>query len=428
MTDTGTVATVAPARQPTNFDEIIYAGPGTLAGRYLRSMWQPVYHSMDIASGQAKPLRVMGERFTIYRGATGTPHLVGPDCAHRGMALSAGQVDGDAIRCFYHGWKYNCDGRCIEQPAEESRFADKVRIKSYAARDYLGLVFAFLGDGEPPEFPLYPEFAHFEGLLEIDSYERRCNYFQNIDNALDHCHLGFVHGSVADSVGTVLGRAIKVKESDWGITLTFSRQSDGKLFISQFGMPNMLQLATLPVDPEVGWLESLFWWVPIDDFSHIQFSLHRVPATGETARRIHERRQARRREIDLAHQQVAEEILTGRLSLSNVDPKRCDMIRLQDDVALVGQGRIVDRRHDLLGTSDVGVAMVRRLWQRELRVFAEGRPLKAWKKSAAIRPAVWGLGGTSDEPISNTAKPQIVDVRSFVEIDMQMKALAGSVP
>lgn len=428
MTDTGIAATIHPTRQTTNFDELVHTGPGTLAGRYLRSMWQPVYHSMDIRSDQAKPLRIMGERFTLYRGATGTPHLVGPSCPHRGTALSAGHVEGDAIRCFYHGWKYDCDGRCIEQPAEESRFADKVRIKSYPVREYLGLVFAFLGEREPPEFQLYPEFSHFEGLLEIDSYERRCNYFQNIDNAIDHCHLGFVHGTAAHTVGDVLGRAIKVKESDWGVTMTFSRQSDGKVFISQFGMPNMLQLATLPVDPEIGWLESLFWWVPIDDVSHIQFSLHRVPATGETASRIHERRQARRSEIDLAHQEVAEDLLTGRLSLNDVDPKRCDMIRLQDDIALVGQGRLVDRTYDLLGTSDVGVAMIRKLWQRELHAFAEGRPLKAWKKSTAIRPAVWGLGGTPEATVSAELTPRVVDVRPYVEVNLQMKALSGSIP
>lgn len=428
MTDIGIAVSISPARPTTNFDEFVHTGPDTLAGRYLRSMWQPIYHSADIAAGQAKPLWIMGQRFTLYRGETGTPHLVDPDCRHRGTTLAAGRVEGDAIRCFYHGWKYDCDGRCIEQPPEESRFADKVRIKSYPVRDYLGLVFAYLGEAETPEFPLYPEFEHFDGLLEIDSYQRRCNFFQNIDNALDHCHLGFVHGSAADTVGDVLGRAIKVKESEWGVTLTFSRASDGKQFISQFGMPNMLQLATLPVDVEIGWLESIFWWVPVDDVSHMQFSLHRVPATGETARRAHARRQARKAEIDLAHQEIAEAILGGRLRLADVDPKRCDMIRLQDDIALVGQGRIVDRRQDMLGISDVGVAMVRRLWQRELRAFAEGKPGKSWKKTSAIRPAVWGLGAADGEVESESAKPTIFDVRPFVEIDVQMKALSGTIP
>jgi len=425
MIDVG--ANLLDGRPAAHFDDIVHTGPGTLAGRYLRSMWQPVYHAIDIAAGQAKPLRIMSQRFTIYRGASGTPHLLDPDCRHRGTTLSAGRVEGEAIRCFYHGWKYDCDGRCIERPAEGSRLPDKLGIRSYPVREYLGLIFAFLGQGEPPEFPPHPEFEHFDGLLEIDSYQRRCNYFQNIDNALDHCHLGFVHGSAAESVGDVLGQAMKVKESDWGVTLTFSRQSDGKAFVSQFGMPNMLQLATLPVDPEIGWLESIFWWVPTDDSSHMQFSLHRVPATGATAQRAHERRQARRHEIDLAHQEVAEQILGGRLRLDEVDIKRCDMIRLQDDVALVGQGRIVDRRQDLLGSSDIGVAMVRRIWQRELRAFAEDRRLKGWNKPAALRPTVWGLGAASGEEMHIATVPQIVDVRPFIEIEMQMKALGGPI-
>jgi len=89
-----------------SFDEIVHTGPGTLSGRYLRSFWQPVYHCVDLAPGQAKPLRVMGEGFTLYRGVTGAPYLVAGRCAHRGMQLSAGSVEGDAIRCFYHGWKY----------------------------------------------------------------------------------------------------------------------------------------------------------------------------------------------------------------------------------------------------------------------------------------------------------------------------------
>jgi hypothetical protein len=199
-------------------------------------------------------------------------------------------VEGDAIRCVYHGWKFEHDGRCIEQPAEESRFANKICIKSYPVRDYLGLVFTFLGEGEPPEFPLHPEFEYFEGMIEVDSYRRDCNYFQNIDNALDHCHLGSVHGDLARGAlnDVVLGRAIKVEEGDWGLTLTFTRH-DGQLFISQFGMPNMLQVAALPADAEIGWKESLFWWVPIDDVRHMQFGIATVRATGEAARHIYER-------------------------------------------------------------------------------------------------------------------------------------------
>ena len=61
---------------------------------------------------------------------------------------------------FYHGWKFGSDGACIEQPAEGSSFSRKVSIGHYPTREYLGLVFAFLGEGPVPEFPRYPEFAY----------------------------------------------------------------------------------------------------------------------------------------------------------------------------------------------------------------------------------------------------------------------------
>ena len=106
-------------------------------------------------------------------------------------------------------------------------------------REYLGLVFAFLGEGAPPEFPLHPEFEHFDGMVEIDSYSRDCNYFQNLENALDMSHIGFVHAdNTAVFKGVGLGRALDAEESDWGVTYGFTRP-DGQRRVQQFGMPNI---------------------------------------------------------------------------------------------------------------------------------------------------------------------------------------------
>src|SRR5437879_4991968 len=108
-------------------DEFAYTGPGMLAGRYLRMFWQPVYVSKELEPGQAVPLHILDEDFTLYRGATGVAHVLDPRCAHRGTQLSTGWVEDDCIRCFYHGWKYDGSGACVEQPAEDSGFAAKVR-------------------------------------------------------------------------------------------------------------------------------------------------------------------------------------------------------------------------------------------------------------------------------------------------------------
>src|SRR6185436_7460103 len=140
--------------------------PGSLAGRYLRSFWQPVYRAKDLPAGEAVPLRIMSEDFTLYRGESGTPHVVAFRCAHRGTQLSTGWVEGDELRCFYHGWKYGPDGQCTEQPAEPEPFCNRIRIRAFPTEEYLGLIFAYFGDrnggdrngreGAAPELPRFP--------------------------------------------------------------------------------------------------------------------------------------------------------------------------------------------------------------------------------------------------------------------------------
>src|SRR4051794_20493761 len=90
----------------------VQTGPGTVAGRYMRMFWQPVYRAQDLAPGRAVPVQVMGEHLTLYRGAepsADTPlpnpplrgpqaHLVAFRCAHRGTQLSVGWVEDDCIR------------------------------------------------------------------------------------------------------------------------------------------------------------------------------------------------------------------------------------------------------------------------------------------------------------------------------------------
>ena len=193
--------------------DFVHTGPGTLAGRYMRMFWQPVFRAQDLPAGRALPLRIMSEDFTIYRGEGGTPHVVAPRCAHRRTQLSVGWVEGDCIRCFYHGWKYDADGQCVEQPAEHESFAGKVRIASYPTREYLGLIFAYLGEGEPPELPRYPE-LEAEGVLEIEVFVRACNYFGDLENPCDPLHVTFAHqGSRIEVNRHIDVRNIKAEES-----------------------------------------------------------------------------------------------------------------------------------------------------------------------------------------------------------------------
>ena len=72
-----------------DYTDFAHTGPGTLAGRWMRMFWQPVYRLEDLPPGYAKPIRILGEDFTLYRGEGGAPHAVAFRCAHRASASSS---------------------------------------------------------------------------------------------------------------------------------------------------------------------------------------------------------------------------------------------------------------------------------------------------------------------------------------------------
>ena len=360
--------------------DFVHTGPGTLAGRYLRMFWQPICCSYELAAGQALPVRIMGDDFTLYRGDSGTPYLVGPRCAHRGTRLSVGSVEGECIRCFYHGWKYDGSGQCNEQPAEEQSFAAKVRIPGYPVQEYIGLIFAYVGEGEPPPLPRYGKFESPDISLDVAGLRRICNYFNNIDNSLDNAHVRFVHQRHRDSSQdhVVLGDPIiSVEESEWGIK-RYVKYPDGKDLTFFFGMPNINFINGQVVDPVIKRADVLVFKVPVDDESHIHFEVRAIALTGERGRAWIEERRQLRAKAERDRPELVRAILAGKLRLSEVDPKRIDFVMLEDEVAQTGQGVIADRGKEHLGRSDRGVFLLRKIWERELLNLAEGRPVKIW--------------------------------------------------
>jgi 5,5'-dehydrodivanillate O-demethylase oxygenase subunit len=213
------------------------------------------------------------------------------------------------------------------------------------------------------------------------------------------------------------------------VSYSFARP-DGRRRVQQFGMPNVFYMTALPTEADVEWQESLFWWVPIDDERHMQFSLHRVPLQGEAAEQFKARRAAQRSSIDLAHQQLCAEILAGRMSLRDVDRKRVDLVRLQDDIAQVGQGIFAGRNPERLGRGDVGVTAIRRLWQRELSALLEGQALKDRKRPLDLVPRAWRTLADDGEAalavMDEQACAQIIDIRPYVEVRYQLDRLHGN--
>src|SRR5262245_20098814 len=338
--------------------DFVRTGPATLAGRYLRSFWQPVAHAHDVRAGQAIPRRVFDEEFTLYRGEDAAPHLVANRCAHRGTQLSTGWVEGDCIRCFYHGWKYDGAGQCVEQPAEDAGFASKVRIGSYPTQEYLGLIFAYLGDAERgdagafgvPPLPRYPE-LEADGLLDAWSYTRQCNYFSNLENGVDPVHVGFTHrASSIERSGLVGVPSVSADEREWGLNV-YARRPGDRVRVTVGVMPNISYRKGSPSDAESGWQDVVAWRVPIDDTQHQTFSANLVHVSGEAAERYRQGLQARRANAGARVQPLVEAVLRGERRMVDLGDEP-DLVNVQDSVAQIGQGTIPDPAHERLGKSD----------------------------------------------------------------------------
>ena len=132
---------------------------------------------------------------------------------------------------------------------------------------------------------------------------------------------------------------------------------------------------------------------------------------------------------DHTTQDVCDAILAGVESRRDVDPRRVDLVRLQDDIAQVGQGVRADRRYERFGRGDIGVAVTRRLWLRELKAMRDGGALKDWQWAPDIVPRAWavspGAVGSSTLGVAGGGEPEFIDIRPPVEIALQRRALHG---
>lgn len=362
----------------SDWTDFAHTGPGTLAGRYLRLFWHPVHRTEDLAPGRAKPIRVMSEDLTLYRGASGNPHLVAFRCAHRGTQLSTGWVERDNLRCFYHGWMYDASGQCVEQPAEPEPFCSKIRIMSYPVVEYAGLIFAYLGNEPTPPSPRYQQFEQ-DGFFETETSVIPCNYFNCIEN--DAVHNAFAHSRGAPMPIPI----ISAEETDWGLA-EHARAPSGEVKTKQWGMPNKVHLLETVDEAKTQFKHVIHWHVPIDDGHTLNLSQALVPLTGEAARAYKERWVDKATRKDVAG--LVADVLDGRVQLQRLYDERPQLSfnSLEHGICHMGQGTVADRANECLGATDISIMRYREIWSRELRALAEGRPLKQWAHTAAIDP------------------------------------------
>ena len=279
--------------------ELTAVGPGTPCGEYLRRFWQPVAFARDLTDAPLR-VRVMGEDLVVFRDRSGRVGVLHLHCAHRGTSLEFGIPVERGIRCCYHGWVFDVDGRCLDTPGEPagSRLKERVCQGAYPTREFTGLVFAYLGPpDEIPAFPMYDSYAvpGYE-LMPAARFVLPCNWLQVKDNSMDPVHTAFLH---ALSSGYQFTEAFgAVPELDWMMTeagmVYIATRRIGDLVwvrVCDFMPPNVHQFTRETEEAKEAKAASrpiiIRWAVPQDDTHTTNFELAQVdPAWGLTPEQV----------------------------------------------------------------------------------------------------------------------------------------------
>ena len=179
-------------------------GPGTPMGALLRQYWHPVLYSYELPQPDAPPVRVrlLCEDLIAFRDSNGEIGLIEENCPHRGASLFFGRNEDCGIRCVYHGWKFDVHGNCVDMPNEpaETNFAHKVSVRAYPCKEWGGIIWAFLGDGEPPSLPELERIYVPDGNRYLTKRYHECNWAQALEGDLDSSHVGYLHSFLDRSV------------------------------------------------------------------------------------------------------------------------------------------------------------------------------------------------------------------------------------
>ncbi len=379
-------------------DLLTRVGPGTPAGELLRRYWQPLALAEELPPGGApKPVRLLGEDLVLFRDDQGKAGLLDIHCAHRGADLSYGRVEDGGLRCIYHGWLYDVKGQCLDQPGEPDggHSRGNIRQKAYPCHETAGLIFAYLGPGEPPLLPAYEIFAVPQEYRFASKIYSECNYLQANEGNIDPVHLSFLHRFFEEDLagrgrptefrkvrgGNVspnqlfsenLTPTTEIELEDFGVRIYTWRPvgENAYLRVSNFVMPN---LCAVPGETQgAGYL--INWHVPIDDEHHWKFMIvfnRKAPLdmdrftkryTGEMLPDYRPVRTARNRYGQDRNEQKTK-------SNTGMGP----FFPGHDLYATESQGSIQDRTREHLVSSDKAIVAARKQLLKAIKDVQEGR-------------------------------------------------------
>ncbi len=265
-------------------EDLVRVGPGTVMGGLMRQYWLPAAMSSELkADGAPMRLMLLGEQLVAFRDSSGRVGVMDHKCPHRCASLFLGRNEEGGIRCVYHGWKFDVDGKCVDMPSVPAArdFKHLVHAKAYKAAERNGLVWVYMGDRKTaPPLPRIEATLLPEAEVTISLVQRECNWLQALEGDIDTSHFGFLHaGGVSPEIVpedsllryTVTDRApnYHVTDTDCGTMYAAYRGADpGQMYwrFANFMLPFWTQT------PQGKFTEHLHnrAWVPMDD-THTMF-------------------------------------------------------------------------------------------------------------------------------------------------------------
>jgi 5,5'-dehydrodivanillate O-demethylase len=339
-------------------------------GELMRRYWQPIGAAVDLESKWTKRVRLLGEDLVIFKDRQGRLGLIAEQCPHRRASFAHGIPTENGIRCPYHGWEYNAQGKCIHQPNEQDKcaFRDKVSTDAYPVQEMGGMLFAYMGPQPQPLLPRWDGFVAQGTIRIMGRTILPINWLQIMENSLDPVHTEWLHGHHYEFLKEQEGikvaistRHLKIdfKEFEYGMTkhrLLEGHSEDGDDWKvgHPIVFPNMLAVGN---GDEKSRYYSFQMRVPVDDTHtmHLWFNAYVPPQGVEVPKHL----------LDKVHTyEVPFMDDKGEFIVDNVDG--------QDMMAWISQGAIADRSLENLGATDKGIVMYRRMLKREMQKVQAG--------------------------------------------------------
>ncbi|MGB9339412.1 MAG: Rieske 2Fe-2S domain-containing protein [Polyangiales bacterium] len=167
-----------------------YRFPGIPVG------WYTVATSKEVRAGQILPMKYFGEELILYRTESGEARLTGAYCPHLGAHLGAGKVEGENLRCSFHGFEFGGDGRCVKT-AYGKGVPRKAKLSTWPLREHNGYIFAWYHpEGKQPdwEVPVLPGPAEGWTAFSTRTMEVNSHPQETSENSVDIGHFVQVHG------------------------------------------------------------------------------------------------------------------------------------------------------------------------------------------------------------------------------------------